>query len=232
MLRATLEAALGERIHSPFTDLDKRVWERVPTGIAALDKATGGIPRGAITEITGGTSSGKTGIALSMLAASTGRGEMCALVDAADAFDPASGAASGIDLDRLLWVRCRGLDPALRSADLLLQAGGFGIVAVDLTDLPQQAVAAAPLATWFRFQRAIEHTPTILLLIARESAAKSAAALVLRTRMKQADWSGQVNGPSHGILFSGQQLEMDIARMRSFSNPKSLHHHVRFYPCS
>src|SRR5206468_3551466 len=152
MLRAKLETAFAERIHTPFTDLDKRVWERVSTGIAALDKATGGLPRGVITEIVGGLSSGKTGVALSILAAASSRGEMCALVDGADAFDPASGASSGVDLRRLLWVRCRGLDQTLRSADLLLQAGGFGLVAVDLSDLPRQAVDGAPLATWFRFQ--------------------------------------------------------------------------------
>ena len=102
-------------------------------------------------------------------------------------------------------------------------------MAVDLSDLPRQAVDGAPLATWFRFQRAIENTPTILLLVGRESAAKSAATLVLRTCMKQADWSGPVHGPSHGILFSGHHLELCIARgvrVKSFS------HHVRFYPCS
>jgi recombination protein RecA len=233
MLRAKLESAFGERIHSPFTDLDKRVWKRASTGIAALDKATaGGVPRGAITEVIGGLSSGKTGIALSILAEATGRGEMCALVDGGDAFDPASGASSGIDLDRLLWVRCSLFDQTMRSTDLLLQAGGFGVVAVDLSDLPQHAVNSAPFAAWFRFQRAIEHTPTILLLIGRGSVAKSAATLVLHTRMKQADWSGPAHGPSHGILFSGQQLEMDIARARHFSNLKPVSHHVRFYPCA
>jgi hypothetical protein len=235
MLRAQLEAAFGERIRSPFTDINKRACERVPTGIASLDEAIGGIPRGAITEIVGGLSSGKTGIALSILAAATSRGETCALVDGADAFDPASGAACGIDLNRLLWVRCpktaARLDQTLLSADLLLQAGGFGVVAVDLSDLPQQA-SATTLARWFRFQRAIENTPTILLLIGRNSVAKSAAVLVLRTRVKREDWAGAERGPSHGILFSGRHLEMDVARARNLTNPKSVSHDVRFYPCS
>src|SRR5947207_15761803 len=115
MLRAKLETALAERIHFPFTDLDKRVLERVSAGVGSLVKATGGIPRAAITEIIGGASSGKTGIALSIVAAASGRGETCALVDGANAFDPASGASSGIDLSRLLWVRCRDLDQTLRS---------------------------------------------------------------------------------------------------------------------
>src|SRR5262245_15576269 len=124
MLRAQLEAALGERIHSPFTDLEKRVCERVSSGIAPLDEITGGLPRGAITEISGGLSSGKTSLALSILAAAGCRGEMCALVDGTDAFDPETAQDSGIDLRRLLWVRCQNSDQVLRSTDLLLQGGG------------------------------------------------------------------------------------------------------------
>src|SRR5690242_5834896 len=58
--RARLESALGERIPSPFTDLDRRVLESVPTGIASLDALTGGLPRGGITEISGPPSSGRT----------------------------------------------------------------------------------------------------------------------------------------------------------------------------
>jgi predicted transposase YbfD/YdcC len=115
-------------------------------------------------------------------------------VDGTDAFDPESGEAAGIDLRRMLWVRCRKVDQVLRSTDLLLQGGGFGVVALDLSDLPQKALHGVPLATWFRFQRVIENTPTLLLLIGRESAAKSAAALVLRTHLKQAEetkrWAG------------------------------------------
>src|SRR5205814_642823 len=133
--------------------LEQRVCERVSTGIASLDEATGGLPRGAITEVIGGLSSGKTAIALSAMAAATARGEICALVDGGDAFDPASGASAGIDLRRLLWIRCHTLDQTLRSADMLVQAGGFGMVAVDLSDLPLQTVRNTPLAVWFRFQR-------------------------------------------------------------------------------
>src|SRR5262245_50348521 len=100
-LRAQLETALDGRVCSPFTDLDQRVRERVPTGITPLDESTGGVPRGAITEIFGGLSSGRTSLALSILSAFCSRGEICALVDGADTFDPESGASSGIDLRRL-----------------------------------------------------------------------------------------------------------------------------------
>src|SRR5207237_6781898 len=123
ILRARLESALGERISSPFTDVERRVLENVPTGIASLDALTGGIPRGAITEIFGPLSSGRTSTMVSILAEATACDEVCALVDGNDAFDPKSGLAGGLNLNRLLWVRCHKLDQVLKSADLLLQGG-------------------------------------------------------------------------------------------------------------
>ena len=78
----------------------------VSSGIPALDALTGGLPRGCLTEICGPASSGRTTVLLAALAAATRRGEFCALIDASDALDPHSAAAAGIDLDRLLWVRC------------------------------------------------------------------------------------------------------------------------------
>ena len=89
-LRARLESAFGERIPSPFTDLDRRVFEGVPTGIPPLDAWIGGLPRGAITEIFGPPSSGRTSTMVSILAEANAEGEVCALVDGNDAFDPAS----------------------------------------------------------------------------------------------------------------------------------------------
>src|SRR4051794_13942610 len=117
-LRAHLESVLDGRIATPFTDLDKRVCETVPSGVAALDTYTG-LPRGAITEVYGKASSGKTSMLLAILAAATARGEVCALVDGSDAFSPASGAEAGIDLKRLLWVRCHNVDQSLKAADLI-----------------------------------------------------------------------------------------------------------------
>jgi recombination protein RecA len=232
LLRAQLETALGERASSPFTDIERRVWECVSSGIPSLDAAIGGLPRGAITEICGGPSSGRTSLALSVLSAMCRRDEVCALVDGTDAFDPESGAAAGIDLRRLLWVRCRNIDQVLRSADLLLQGGGFGVVALDLSDLPQKALHGVPLATWFRFQRTIENTPTILLLIGRESAAKSAAAVVLRSHLRQASWTGLPAAPSHGVLLANIQLDIEVRRIRhsEIRNPK-VQHHVRLHSC-
>ncbi|HEV2728492.1 MAG TPA: hypothetical protein VGV15_00545, partial [Terriglobales bacterium] len=80
--------------------------EMVTSGIPALDALTGGLPRGCLTEICGPASSGRTTVLLAALAAATRRGEYCAVIDASDALDPHSLAATGIDLDHLLWVRC------------------------------------------------------------------------------------------------------------------------------
>ena len=57
------------------------------------------------------------------------------------------------------------LEQVLRATDLLLESGGFGLIVLDLGDLPPQSARRIPLTTWFRFRRAIEHTPTILLVI-------------------------------------------------------------------
>jgi hypothetical protein len=158
----------------------------VPSGIAAMDALTGGLPRGCLTEICGPASSGRTTVLLAALAAATRRGEFCAVVDASDALDPQSAAAAGVALDRLLWVRCgenspqKCLEQLLRAADLLLESGGFGLIALDLGDLPQQEARRIPLTTWFRYRRAVEHTSTVLLAIERHSIAGSCSSLLMK----------------------------------------------------
>src|SRR6266446_6524755 len=108
-LRAQLESSLGGRIATPFIDPGRSVGETVSTGIDALDARTGGLRRGAITEIFGGASSGKTSMMLSILAAAMGRDEACALVDGSDSFSP------GIHTEKFLWVRCHKVSQALKS---------------------------------------------------------------------------------------------------------------------
>ncbi len=175
------------------TDLERRVFESVPTGIAPLDALTGGLPRGAITEIFGPASSGRTSAMVSILAEATAHDEVCALVDGNDAFDPQSGMAAGLDLKRLLWIRCHKLDQVLKSTDLLLQGGGFGRVVMDLTDVSLPHLRSVSLGSWFRFQRTIEKTPTVLVVMSPESLVKSAAALVLRLEMDGVEWTTVLN---------------------------------------
>jgi hypothetical protein len=190
----------------------------VSSGIAAIDTLAGGLPRGCLTEICGPASSGRTTLLLAALAAATRRGEFCVVVDASDALDPYSVAAAGIDLGRLLWVRCgenspqksrntknvasttpvskpteprayeqrsehrfeHRLEQVLRATDMLLESGGFGLIALDLTDLPPQTARRIPLTTWFRFRRAVEHTPTVLLSVEQQPIAGSCSSLLLK----------------------------------------------------
>jgi recombination protein RecA len=149
------------------------------------------LPRGCLTEIYGPASSGRTTVLYAALAAATAGEEVCALVDADDAFDPAAAAAAGVQLDRVLWVRCaHQAEHALKAADLLIQGGGFGLVAMDLGDTPVEAARRISLTSWFRLRRAVEHTPTILLALARRPNAKTCASLAIECRRERALWSG------------------------------------------
>jgi hypothetical protein len=188
-LRSKIELDLRGRVVSPFNYRDRNVFELVSTGIPSLDAVVGGLPRGAMTEICGPPCSGRTSVLLSALAARTAEGETCALIDARDSFDPGLASAAGVELKRVLWVRCQNADQALRATDLLIQAGGFGMVAVDLSDVAPKIVRYVPLNAWFRFRRAVEDTPTILMVLEQESNAKTCASLVLRMEARPGEWS-------------------------------------------
>ena len=188
-LRSKIELDLRGRVVFPFNYRDRNVFEIVSTGIPEIDAAVGGLPRGALTEICGPPCSGRTSLLISALAARTAEGEACALVDARDSFDPYLANAAGVALKQLLWVRCQNADQALRATDLLIQGGGFGLVAVDLSDIAPKIVRYVPLNAWFRFRRAVEDTPTILMVMEQEANAKTCASLVLRLKAEPAMWS-------------------------------------------
>ena len=106
-IRAEIEAALAQRIPSALTPQPRAIRPTVATGIAAIDDLLGGgLPVGAISEIVGPECSGRTTLALAFLASITRQGKACAWVDVSDALHPESAAAAGLNLDRLLWVRC------------------------------------------------------------------------------------------------------------------------------
>src|ERR1700751_550379 len=81
--------------------------ELQPSGVTELDAVLGGgFPRGSLVELCGPASSGRTSLAFSLLAEATERQEACAFVDVCDSLDPMSLAAAGVELPRVLWVRC------------------------------------------------------------------------------------------------------------------------------
>src|ERR1051325_1015342 len=135
--KAELESNIASRFGDAFKRHAKPVVETLSTGIEEIDALTGGLPRGALTEIFGPASSGRTSLMFSMLAHATTHEETCALIDTNDVFAPTAAATAGIDFDRLLWIRCAGnLEHAFKATDLLLHAGGFGLVMLDLGDIP------------------------------------------------------------------------------------------------
>jgi recombination protein RecA len=232
-LRLQVESALAGRVASPFEYRDRRIVETVPAGVPEIDRLTGGLPRGGLTEICGPPSSGRTSVLVAAMAARTEAAEVCALVDARDAFDPHSAAEAGVRLRQLLWVRCRNVDQALRATDLLIQGGGFGLIALDLGDTPARLARAIPLPVWFRMRRAVEHTPTILVALELEANAKTCASLVLRLSAREARWaqtseallreaaepmtqSGRIFLPyAQGCLFEGARNHAEMIRSRA-----------------
>jgi recombination protein RecA len=198
-------AALRSRFASARDLSDRNEQLRMATGIPELD-----LPRGAISEVVGAAASGRTTLLCSTLAAATQRQEACAVVDTADTFDPASAAAAGVDLRFLLWVRCAAKKRcALQVVDWLLQAGGFGVVALDLANLTENDVRNIPLHTWFRFRRAVEHKPTVLLVISSVHCTSSTAALQLEMSQRSALWRNAAaqRECAQGSLFHGAALE-------------------------
>jgi recombination protein RecA len=212
-LRLQVETALAGRVASPFEYRDRRVVETAPAGVPEIDRLTGGLPRGGLTEICGPPASGRTSVLVAAMAARTEAAEVCALVDARDAFDPQSAAEAGVRLGQLLWVRCRNVDQALRATDLLIQGGGFGLIALDLGDTPARVARAIPLPVWFRMRRAVEHTPTILVVLELESNAKTCASLVLRLGAQGTRWT-QTSGVVGGEV-CGEELEGKSPRSQS-----------------
>ncbi len=234
IVRANLNQALKDsRLNSvtPASRLALRPMpEMVSTGIAAMDALTGGLPRGCLTEICGPASSGRTTLLLSALAAATRRGEFCAVIDASDSLDPQSIAAAGIELDHLLWVRCgenseqgeQHLEKLLRATDLLLESGGFGMIALDLGDLPPQTARRIPLTTWFRFRRAVEPTPTVLLAIERQSIAGSCSSLLINLGSQKSrieKFQSFRTAPSHAQLLTELEITAELLRSRTDRKP-------------
>ncbi|MGC2272492.1 MAG: hypothetical protein WA555_16925 [Candidatus Sulfotelmatobacter sp.] len=196
LLRSQIEA----RIPSAFALYRRPEHKTLATGIPQIDDLHGGVPIGALTEIYGSNvaSSGKTSVLLSLLA-NASQEHFCALVDGSDRFDPAPAEITGMNLSRLLWVRCgknksrlKPLEQAFKATDMLLRSGGFGLIVVDLGSIAERFVRGVPLSSWFRFSRVVEEQSTALVFIEQQPHATSCAGLVLRMTTDPATFSGRV----------------------------------------
>jgi len=260
-LRLEIEHALERKFPAALTPAPRAMHEVATTGIRAVDELLhGGLPVGAISELTGAVSSGRTSLALQFVAQRTAEERACAWVDVSDAFDPESAAANGVRLKQLLWMRCgaservskgareqesksperaqivrwqaqqeareRGarrwaraswtrptwarLEQGLRATDLLLQAGGFSGVVLDLGDTAPEQASRIPLATWFRYRQAAERTQCSLVVVGARGYAQSAAAVVLECSARNAEQAG-------GTVLRG--FEFAVRRERERSAP-------------
>jgi recombination protein RecA len=229
-LRFQIEHALASRFPSALTPGPCTIREVAPTGIEEADRLLdGGLPVGAISEITGPVSSGRTSLVLPFLARRTDEARVCAWVDTNDAFDPESAAANGVDLRQLLWVRCQErpqpqpraartprsekakpwtkLDQALRSTDLLLQATGFAAIVLDLGDTAPEHGNRIPLATWFRFRQAADRTRCSLVVLGQAAYAQSSAAVALKCSPLETETAG-------GTVLRGFTFRLQRGRQR------------------
>jgi recombination protein RecA len=303
-IRIQIENSLAYKVPSALTPVVKMVRPVVSSGVESLDSLLrGGFPIGAVSEVTGPECSGKTSLAHSHVAQVIADGKVAAWIDVSDTFDSESAAAAGIDLQRLLWVRCgvqplatsrakqfslpeeyfapaapkkglhggghgthprnevKGLEHAvsgpleasalserhatpqrrvrptqqmhahiprpasvparklsapgpyqriaqgLKSADLILQSGGFGVIVLDLGSIAPEFVSRIDLATWHRYRVAAERTQSSIILLTQYICAKSSAELLLRL-------DPVVGLCDETTVFTGIQLKTEVVRHR------------------
>lgn len=175
-----------------------------------------GLQAGAITEITGTSSSGRTSLVLSICAAASRSGELCAYIDGGNSFDPISAGRAGVVLDQLLWVQCHHeLNHALQSADMILHGGGFRVLVLDLGQFSIQELQRVPLSWWHRLRLAVENTPTVLVLLGHQAIAKQAAATQVELRRKEVRWSGNLLTGLDGQAVFRKPMRKESAVLRT-----------------
>jgi hypothetical protein len=285
----------------------------VSSGIDALDDLVqGGLPVGAMTELVGESCSGRMSVALSFLSQVTAAEKVCAWIDASNTFNPAAAAAVGVDLRRLLWVRCgvsetiseqetrkfvlpsecftpkpvlkglhggghgthprnevKGLsaavdrflsdetvkarcaepiskprptqqtfepslkpatasvrapkraraydavEQALKTADLLIQTGGFSAIVLDFGEIASEVVSRIDLSAWHRYRVAAEQTQASIVLLSQYACAKSSSELQLRL-------SALEDTREERTVFTGARANVEVLRQRFTQTPSNV----------
>ncbi len=311
LLRKQIEQTLAARGNGSLALAPRLVRPGFQTGYETLDAVLqGGLPVAGTSEIVGSRSSGRATLAAAYLAERTREGHVCAWIDVQGDMSPEAAMADGMDLDRVLWVRCaaasqpdheqqpltpvepslrqfrrdksigtpgvpnrplakpvpetrgvqvasdrqpkrRGslllkpqepakpvlvpvptaprrqvsfddlprlqapftkakrpwgrLEQAIKSVDLLVQAGGFGAIVLDLGSIRAEFARRIPLATWFRWRAALERTRTSLVVLSEMGCAGSSAELMLRVEAEL---------PPHGTVLHGLTYRLEVGRRR------------------
>jgi hypothetical protein len=312
-IRVQVESALENKFPSALTPRARMVRPVVSSGITALDDLVqGGFPVGAMTELVGESCSGRMSVALSFLAQVTAAEKVCAWIDASNTFNPSAAAAVGVDLRRLLWVRCgviesvteqetrkfvlpsecftpkpilKGLhggghgthprnevkgisaavdkflsdetvkarcaepiskprptpqtfepslqpasapvrapkrarvydvvEQAMKSADLLIQTGGFSAIVLDFGEIASEVVSRIDLAAWHRYRVAAEQTQSSILLLSQYACAKSSSELQLRL-------SALEDTREERTVFTGLSARVEVLRQRFAQTPSNV----------
>jgi len=133
MALAGIEKQFGKGSVMKMGDKTSMGIETVPTGALALDLAlgVGGLPRGRVIEIYGPESSGKSTLAMHVVAEAQRNGGICAYVDAEHAMDPVYARAIGVDVDELLISQPDTGEQALEITDMLVRSGALDVVVID-----------------------------------------------------------------------------------------------------
>lgn len=211
-------------------ELTRKDCRRLSSGIATLDTILkGGIVRGRVSEIVGRSGCGRTSLAASFAAVATRHGEVAAWIDSSGAFDPRSIAAAGADLSRILWV---GADRAARArdsvespaaqfapmrsnapvkaAEMVLSAGGFGLVVIDFSFTIGGRARTLTLSTALRLARAAERSGAAVIVLAERRTCGTFAALSLVLGRVRPFFSR--TAPDAPALFDGMRVEAYVAR--------------------
>jgi recombination protein RecA len=246
--RAALESLLRTRkLDSTLTTalpLVPHPDDVVASGIASLDvHLHGGLPRGQLSEVIGPRSSGRTSLVHQALADVTRRGELVAVIDTLDRWDPAGLAERGADLARVLWIRglafasgfgaagsafaasgftgrrcsqmAQALDRAIKAVSLVLHARGFGLVVLDIADVPVAVVRELPFTTWMRLQRVLEGSSTACVVVATEPLARSAGGLSIRLESSRPPHHGREETTFHAGVKASRRpfIRARVARL-------------------
>jgi recA bacterial DNA recombination protein len=210
---------------------------RLSSGIAALDVILGGgIARGRVSELVGRPGVGRTSLVASFATIATRRGEVAAWIDSAGSFDPHSIAAAGADLSRILWVGADGamrardrkssateftrarstaapqasLKPVLLAAEMVLGAGGFGLIVIDLAFNTGGHARTLTLSAALRLARAAERSGAAVIVLAERRTCGTFAALSLVLGRIRPFFSR--TAPDAPALFDGIRVEAYVAR--------------------
>jgi len=165
-----LRNLLADRFPHPSCTKERRLI----TGLHFLDeRAGGGLPRGAITElISSRRSAGSASLIHALVHCAYRDNYFLALIDGRDSFDPCG--LNNAWLQHVLWVRCSKASESVKAADLLLRDGNFPLVIVDLVLNAPEELRKIPQTHWYRLQRLVEVLPTACLVLTRREIVSSA----------------------------------------------------------